>query len=649
MTDHSSSKGQRRKRAAHVPAPQPAPKSPKVAFLSPSLLLLEIPADSNTSLPVWDALRSQQVDVAWAVNPYSINLLLTPVPSKQGTTTSPGKDDSTTNMAQMSAAPSSVMQPQMIIQSLAQQDATTQNTSNILLSFSQNVPSLLPRPGPCGQTQNVMSSAVSTTSLVVPLPLIITQSPPALQPSTPAKNGAPCFTRTPTTSPTKPPVQLKPRVSRPFHTKSSDDISICDRFLLSVCHKGAKCKMHHTPYPFHWQLWCVSTHKWVDFPARSQLLLERVYCDVNSETVSIKDGNDLFKLDFESMELDSPCKYDGVRRLSNTDDPAKNPHFPSKWKIYWWDNLNWLEYKEDVAKNLLEKMNEKEAECFFNIGSKQYRVDFISMTQTNITTGFQREIRRRPAYLPRAAMEPYLKTGVLTGSTQALAESPAANFSVDPLQEFSCWYPPVWSLGSQLDCSLVDVPEGTQAYYKILNLFHESLPETKVEIISIEQIQNLLHWDKFQRHKSYMLNQHPKTKEPLEQHLFHGTTKEAAEDICHNNFDPRMAGLNGASYGYGSYFACTAAFSNSYSAKVGPNDVRHMFLAKVLVGKVSVGRNGYRRPPPLSSKTKQYCLYDTCVDNLEKPTMFVVFDSCQCYPYYLIKYKDLPRVVDMAQ
>ena len=149
------------------------------------------------------------------------------------------------------------------------------------------------------------------------------------------------------------------------------------------------------------------------------------------------------------------------------------------------------------------------------------------------------------------------------------------------------------------------------------------------------------------RHKAYMQKQHTKSKGPLERHLFHGTTKDAAEDICHNNFDPRVAGVNGASYGFGTYFATAASFSNTYSAKGGPQEARHMFLAKVLVGKASVGRTNYRRPPPLSSKTKQYRLYDTCVDDMNKTTMFVVFDSCQCYPYYLIKYKELPREVDI--
>lgn len=137
------------------------------------------------------------------------------------------------------------------------------------------------------------------------------------------------------------------------------------------------------------------------------------------------------------------------------------------------------------------------------------------------------------------------------------------------------------------------------------------------------------------------------SKEPLERHLFHGTTKKASASICRSNFDPRVAGVNGVSFGYGTYFATEASMSNRFSATAVTQKVRHMFLAKVLVGKVSVGKADYRLPPPLYGKTMQYKRYDTCVDRIKDPTMFVVFDSCQCYPYYLIKYKKLPVEVDI--
>ncbi|XP_028426209.1 protein mono-ADP-ribosyltransferase TIPARP-like isoform X1 [Perca flavescens] len=622
---------------------EPPSKSSKVTFLSPSLILLEIPADTNTSLPVWEAMRSQQVDIAWTVNPYSISVHLTPVSSTLGKMTTSSKSERTSSVAQTVVPSTRILQPQMVIQFITQQHGATQN-SCVLLTLSQNGTHLLPNPP--GQPLNIPPNPTPVTAVIVSLPLIITQQQPAHQPGTPTKRQILPATQSPTATPTKQRAPSKVPVPSLFHTRSSPDIQVCDRFLLGLCSAGKRCKMHHTPYPFHWQLWCVTTHRWIDIPSRSQVLLERNYCNVDQKLIYFKDGHVLYTLVFDSMKLKNSFHYGGVRRLTNSDSLVKNPYFASKWKIYWWNNLEWEEYNKDVSTLILKKMSEKEPECSFYIGSQQYKVYLATMTQSNVTTGFQRKVRCRPIYCSPKSMQPYLQTGIQPVSTEPVGDPPGENFSVDPLQEFSSWYPPVWCLASEQDFSLVDLPAGTQAYRSIENLFNESLPETKVDIISIEQIQNLLHWDKYQRQKAYMQKQHTNSKEPLERHLFHGTTKEPSEDICHNNFDPRMAGVHGTSQGFGSYFATTASFSHKYTAKEGPDKVCHMFLAKVLVGETCLGKFNYRRPP-LNSKMRQFYLYDSCVDNMDKPTMFVVFDSCQCYPYYLIKYKDLPQEIDI--
>lgn len=54
-------------------------------------------------------------------------------------------------------------------------------------------------------------------------------------------------------------------------------------------------------------------------------------------------------------------------------------------------------------------MSIKEPECSFHIGSKEYKVDFTTMTQTNVKTGFSREIRCRPFYYSPESMQPYLR------------------------------------------------------------------------------------------------------------------------------------------------------------------------------------------------------------------------------------------------
>ena len=64
-----------------------------------------------------------------------------------------------------------------------------------------------------------------------------------------------------------------------------------------------------------------------------------------------------------------------------------------------------------------------------------------------------------------------------------------------------------------------------------------------------------------------------------------------------------------------------------------------VFVARVLVGKYSGGSCKLRKPPPLDPKSDPLgkC-YDSCVDDIHMPKIFVIFDSVQAYPEYLIEY-----------
>uniref|UniRef100_A0A665VBZ1 Poly [ADP-ribose] polymerase n=1 Tax=Echeneis naucrates TaxID=173247 RepID=A0A665VBZ1_ECHNA len=486
----------------------------------------------------------------------------------------------------------------MVVQSIPQQhNSSSQDASCVVLTFSPDTTQLLPCP-PC-----LPQTMTPATSLTVCLPLLITQPQTARQPGTITKNPALPTSQTPTTTPTRPQTRSRAPAAFSFHTRGPE-VQICDNFLLSSCCSGTtERNLHHTPFPFRWQLWCTTTYQWVDISPRSQILLEKIYCDTA----------DAFFL----------------RRLSNSDSLERNHYFPSEWKIYWWGDLTWEEYNK--VKVILFRLLRLFSFSLFLFFLFPHRSSLIALV--NIST----------SSLLSSTLT--LRTGLQTDSTERAGDPPEANFSIDPLEEFTSWYPPVWRLASKEDYSLIDVPAGTKTYWKVQSVFYESMSETRVDIVSIQQLQNLLHWDKYQR--SSCFKQHVKSKEPLERHLFHGTSKEASEDICHNNFDPRLAGINGVSFGFGTYFATTAAYSNTFSVRMSSAQLHHMFLAKVLVGKKSVGRHKYRRPPPLDPMTKQYRLYDSCVDSIDKPSIFVVFDSCQCYPYYLIKYKDIPKEIDI--
>ena len=94
----------------------------------------------------------------------------------------------------------------------------------------------------------------------------------------------------------------------------------------------------------------------------------------------------------------------------------------------------------------------------------------------------------------------------------------------------------------------------------------------------------------------------------------------------------------GIAYGNGVYFARDASYSarTTYSPPDATGN-RYMYLARVLVGEYTTGRQGMITPPPKGSDATD--VYDTVVDNPTDPTIFVVFYDNQCYPDYLITFK----------
>ena len=104
----------------------------------------------------------------------------------------------------------------------------------------------------------------------------------------------------------------------------------------------------------------------------------------------------------------------------------------------------------------------------------------------------------------------------------------------------------------------------------------------------------------------------------------------------------------------GSYFARDAKYSSKFCLTTGKHKTtlqRHglapnifasephfktMFLARVLVGEYTAGHPMYCRPP--SKDTSYTHFYDSCVDDTGNPKIYVIFDSNQIYPEYLLEF-----------
>ena len=115
--------------------------------------------------------------------------------------------------------------------------------------------------------------------------------------------------------------------------------------------------------------------------------------------------------------------------------------------------------------------------------------------------------------------------------------------------------------------------------------------------------------------------------------LFHGTDSlDTVRGIAINNFDHRLSGKHATMYGEGAYFAKKSKYSHAYTK---PPD-RFMFLVRVLVGEYTKGESSYKRPP--SKPGAAHVLFDSCVDSITKPSIYIVFDTKQYYPEFLIQY-----------
>lgn len=174
-------------------------------------------------------------------------------------------------------------------------------------------------------------------------------------------------------------------------------------------------------------------------------------------------------------------------------------------------------------------------------------------------------------------------------------------------------------------------------YKMVAEKFNKTLGQAK--ILQIERIQNVHYWEIFQLKRRQLENIYGGIGCANEKDLFHGTLTTYIDDICRDNFDFRIAGeRTGAIFGQGAYFARDAKYSDLY-AGADTDKNKYMFLAKALCGKCAVGDKSYKRPPPINPTDPHPDLYDCCVDRLDDPSIFCIFDKSQYYPHYLIKYK----------
>ena len=80
----------------------------------------------------------------------------------------------------------------------------------------------------------------------------------------------------------------------------------------------------------------------------------------------------------------------------------------------------------------------------------------------------------------------------------------------------------------------------------------------------------------------------------------------------------------------GIYFATDAAYSLKFAFQC-----KAMFMARVVCGVATLGKATYTRPPENPADDR---FYDSCVNRLDRPGIYVIFDNSQVYPEVVVEF-----------
>uniref|UniRef100_A0A3P8RWX6 Poly [ADP-ribose] polymerase n=1 Tax=Amphiprion percula TaxID=161767 RepID=A0A3P8RWX6_AMPPE len=156
-------------------------------------------------------------------------------------------------------------------------------------------------------------------------------------------------------------------------------------------------------------------------------------------------------------------------------------------------------------------------------------------------------------------------------------------------------------------------------------------------VIKIERLQNVYLRCAYDARKNHISEKNGQDGAG-EKLLYHGTSQDTCESIKKNGFDRGFSGKNATSFGQGTYFAVKASYSacSTYS-QIADDGSQAVFVARVLTGFYTQG-NSSMRVPPRRDSYQSHDYYDSVVDRIDNPSMYVVFHDNQAYPDYLITF-----------
>ena len=413
---------------------------------------------------------------------------------------------------------------------------------------------------------------------------------------------------------------------------------ICFKSVMSKCPmEESGCSRLHSSSHFHWQI-SEDGNCWLNLRLKQVKCVERAYCNPFRNSVDLPRldpatlephlkglflilGRESWAADFSSMTLvsvENASKKLYLRRLCTESAHNKDKSIkPSNFVWYFVDvGNNWVSYgKADSSGNsgLTSSVSSEDIEARYKVDPKgsmmflnsrySYLLDFRQMCQTNQQTNTARTVRRRPElHLQEEDMED-------------LPEDWKVVFPVQHVQR-------------------ITLEENSSHYKKVIGLLNHH-QQFNCSWIKIERIQNLFLWRAYQNKAKEMNSSYGNYNVVDVRYLFHGTTADSVNSICHENFDWRLHGAsNGQAFGRGTYFSTDPHLAAKYS-KPDSHNHKYLFVALVAVGTMTLGNSSMVRPPINPGTNLPFNSTSNAVLN---PSIIVKYDKQEYYPHFLVTY-----------
>nr|XP_060631301.1 protein mono-ADP-ribosyltransferase PARP9 isoform X1 [Anolis sagrei ordinatus] len=160
----------------------------------------------------------------------------------------------------------------------------------------------------------------------------------------------------------------------------------------------------------------------------------------------------------------------------------------------------------------------------------------------------------------------------------------------------------------------------------------KQLEKAGLRVLKIEKIYNPLLESAFQRIKRKIEGKN--TGMPVCHRLYHHVPAQYCSLVCKTGFQKTYSSQD-QKYGAGIYFNKNPrSLVTTTKEKCEMDHLICLFEAEVVTGSYTRGSRSYVAPPSLSASSMK--LYDSVVDNIHNPEIFVIFNREQALPLYLL-------------